>query len=1154
VKHLSIIAVVFLFWQASLQAQQNHNLCIQMLSEMTDTVRLDSMVVLASSLSVQSKSGILLDTNYYSVNIKGSHLVFKKKIDSSYFPLQIQYKIIPINLKEEWSHKKLGSTKWQMNAEKEQRSEYRYELGKTQNDIGSMSDFQKSGSISRAISAGNNQNLSVLSHLNLQLSGYLSPELEIVASVSDDNIPIQPDGNTQQLQDFDQVFIQIKHQNGQLTAGDFVMLKPVSNFLNYHKKAQGISSDIRFMNPNNQKIRVYGGLALSKGMYAKNTFQGIEGNQGPYKLTGANFERTIIILSATEQVYVDGKLLTRGQNYDYVIDYNTAEITFMPNFTMTKDKRISVEFQYSDRNYARYLTNAGFEYQHNRWKWSTHYFLESDLKNQPLDQDLSENQKNLLHDIGDSLLLAISPSIDSIGFNGNEVLYKKVDSLGYSPVFIYSTSSDSAVYRLAFTMVGAGNGNYVQQKTNANGRVFKWVAPYLGIKQGDYEPVVLLVTPKRKQMVTSIASVELFKNTNLEAEYALSEEDLNTFSSYNQQDNTASAVHIKLKNLTAFTEKENPWKLLSTAQYEWVDRNFSPIERFRSVEFSRDWNAENIIRKNQQLMSLDFIMSQKKHGSIKYSFSNFKAENDFSANRNLLSMALTDNQWLLNGNASLTQTQELSRRSQFLRHQLNIQRKVNKMLIGVKENAEQNRFKAKDQDSLYLNSFQFQEVEFYIQNQDSASQIRAHYKWREDYLPLANTFIKAMNVNEFGLQIALLKSNNSRLNLFTNYRKLQIVDTNLSVQKPEETAMGRIEYVFNRREWGIRSQTFYQLSSGMETSREYSYIEVAAGQGVYTWIDYNNNTVKEIDEFEVSVFQDQANYIRIYIPGTDFIKTYENQFSSTLEFNPQRIWKNATSKLLKGLSHFSNQLVYSSSLKTFSADIEDFIQPFAQELSDPNLTSLNSMLRNTFFFNRGHAKIGADYSYSTNSNKLLMMNGYEIKSRHEHQLKWRWNINQYILMQWNANFGEKQALSEYFKNREYLINYYESELKISIQPNRLFRLSVPIGIGAKQNGFEYGGQESKSINLGINAKYSQLEKGSWTASLTQIRLIYTEEVNGSIAFEMLGGLLPGVNYTWNLSYQRNIQQNLQLSIMYNGRKSETSEVVHVGSVQLRAYF
>ena len=65
---------------------------------------------------------------------------------------------------------------------------------------------------------------------------------------------------------------------------------------------------------------------------------------------------------------------------------------------------------------------------------------------------------------------------------------------------------------------------------------------------------------------------------------------------------------------------------------------------------------------------------------------------------------------------------------------------------------------------------------------------------------------------------------------------------------------------------------------------------------------------------------------------------------------------------------------------------------------------------------------------------------------------------------------------------------------------------------------------------------------------------YTGNPNSAVGFEMLESLRPGINYTWNLSYQRTLSKNLQLTIQYLGRKSEAIRTIHSGSMEVRAYF
>jgi hypothetical protein len=122
------------------------------------------------------------------------------------------------------------------------------------------------------------------------------------------------------------------------------------------------------------------------------------------------------------------------------------------------------------------------------------------------------------------------------------------------------------------------------------------------------------------------------------------------------------------------------------------------------------------------------------------------------------------------------------------------------------------------------------------------------------------------------------------------------------------------------------------------------------------------------------------------------------------------------------------------------------------------------------------------------------------------------------------------------------------------QPSTIFRISLDGRISVKENVQDLGGEKCSLFEVGSSLKYNQTEKGSFQAEFKTVRMNFEGNSNSAIGFELLESLKPGTNYTWNISYQRNVSKNLQLSIQYLGRKSENSRLIQSGTMEVRAFF
>lgn len=1133
----------------------------------SDTVRLDTLSLIPSSVIVRDSRGDTIDASLFRINAAGGYLVFDRKALGP-DTLVITYRTLPFDLSKEEKHKDIRSISRDPFGNL---NPFAYTVTRDAADPFKMEGLTRSGSITRGISFGNNQDVSINSNLNLQLAGKLTKDIDLLVAASDDNIPIQPEGNTQQLQEFDKVFIQLSDKRSRLIAGDFMLGRPSSYFMNMNKRAQGLSVSTMIplgVEKNDTvlqaRVRTTLSAAVSKGKFARFQVQGAEGNQGPYRLRGAENELFIIVLSGTERVYIDGVLMQRGQEYDYVIDYNTAEITFTPRQLITKDKRIIVEFQYSDKNYARSLVHFGNEYSQDKLRVRFNVFSEQDSKNQPLQQELSEEQKQLLYRIGDTLTSAVTPSYDTAAFNNTEVLYERRDTVVGSTVykyFVYSTASDSVLYRVTFSNVGFGRGNYRQVSSGANGRVFEWVAPVNGIPQGSYEAVIQLITPKKRQMVTLGADYTFSKYSRLNIETALSNNDINTFSPFNSNDDAGYAVKLNYDNsFPVFAAADSSkgaegWRLGMNVNYELVQKFFTPIERFRSIEFERDWNRGTApVTDDQHITGAGLSLSKKNKGAIGYRVNTFFEGGTYNAVRHGMNALYNHKGFQVTGDASYLDSKSTLSNTNYLRSRAQVSQRIKWFTLGVREEQETNRFLERDADTLLSNSFAFYEWEAFLQNADtSRNRFMLAYKQRTDRVARNDRFNDATNAEQATFSVELNGNPRSQLRTSVTYRTLHILDRSLTTQRPDDALVGRVEYTAKLVKGLIYSNTFYEIGSGMEVRKQFVYLQVATGQGIYEWVDYNRDSVPQLNEFEVAAFKDRAMYIKVFTPTDDYIKTYTNQFSQSVAIRPAALWNNK--KGVRGvLARFSDQASYRVDRKTTNDNVAEAYNPFEHETADTTLVTLNSSVRNTLFFNQNSAVFGADVTWQDTRNKSLLTNGFDSRVNTFSETRARWNMTKKWTLQASYRSGRKLSRSEFFSTRDYAILYNETEPRLSYQPSTAFRISLIFRYTDKHNSEDYGGQHAVHQDYGTEIRYNVLSKGSFNARFNYINILFNDEQNTPLAFEMLAGLKAGENYTWNVTWDRTLANNLQLSLSYDGRKSPGVKSIHTGSAQVRAFF
>ncbi|SHE62240.1 hypothetical protein SAMN05444278_103178 [Psychroflexus salarius] len=1006
-----------------------------------------------------------------------------------------------------------------------------------------FSGLQTSGNLSRSLIVGNNQNAVVQSELDLQISGELANDLRINASIRDANLPSQAGGYTQNLNEFDQIFIELEAKNWAIRAGD-IDLYSESRFAAYTKRVQGLRIKANFDDEGSNAA--FAAAALVRGVFKRSEIQAQEGNQGPYKLVGTNGEQYILIVSGSESVFVNGTKLKRGENADYIIDYNAGEVIFNANYPIDSRMRIIVEYQVAEQNYSRVIATTGGQLETNQLRLAASVYHESDLKNQPLQQSLTETQVDFLQLAGDDQSLMFAPSATPAEYNENRILYRQ-ENVNGEIIYVFSNNPEDELFNVRFTNVGENQGNYVVSDQEAITTIFEYVAPVNGIPQGSYEPIVRLIAPTQLQIGNISGSYQTFKHQDIKFELSASRNDENLYSTLDDDNNEGIAAHVELNQSLLTADSLNPHDLKLTGQIDFIDQNYQSIERLYNVEFNRDWNIETPLNANQNYYRIGSAYNFNAQLKARYAFEKLQFGEFYDGQKHIFSTQSQFKKLQFNARGSYLETESQSLETEFFRLFSSAEYSLNKTWVGTSFDTERNELLDVETQEYSNLSQGFAAYSAYVGVGDSTKVYsKLSYTFRENDSLRQNKLQRVNSSHNFSLESTLIKQKNTNLSLFGRWRKLQFNQQNI----PDETSVnGRLRYTQSLFNSALNLTTAYETNSGNIARQAFTYVEVEPGQGQYTWIDYNANEIQELNEFEVAQFQDQARYIRVLLPNQNFVRTNRNRFSQQVQVDFKRFAN--TERPLKFLSHFYNQtsLIIDQQVERDGSGIK--LNPFTS--SGEQLIGQNNVIRNSLFFNRGLRKYSTTYNFNLSESKNLLIVGLQSQLNRLHELQFQHEIKELWLFTLNQKLTQSEQASANFENRNFKIDGFQVSPKFSYLPagNKQFDVFYSFKNAETSLG-EFALLEQHELGLSFNVNNQQ--KYSLRGELKYIKNAFEGNANSPVAFQLLEGLQPDDNFTWSLFLQKRLSNFLDVNITYLGRKTPQNATIHTGNIQLRAFF
>jgi len=868
-----------------------------------------------------------------------------------------------------------------------------------------------------------------------------------------------------------------------------------------------------------------------------------------------NNERFIIVLANSERVYVDGRLLSRGFDYDYVIDYNQAEITFTANVLVTKYSIIRVDFEYSDKNYGRSNIVANHSQTWGKTTGYFNYYLQKDNPNNPLLYNLSAEDKDALALVGDNIDQAVISGVDSVGFQENKILYEEIDSLG-TKIYLFSQDRDKAIFEVVFTDVSFGQGDYEIVNSTSNGRIYV----FAGFGQGNFLPVRVVATPKKNQIFTIGSKYAIDNNVEVFGEIAVSDQDQNLYSDVDNADNGGKAVKVGFVNRGYKLSWLGKWRLVNSVDFEYTENTFRQIDRFRNINYERDWSADLATERFNRIANASIGIQQNPNNALVYSISRRIKGGDevngfqhkVSANKTLGKFQILSNAWWMYNDRSVIN-------SDWKRASINTNWNGKFLTPGIVYTMDKNT-NTDQENKVVSTAMYYDEVKFYVKSLDSAKvRYYADYAIRENRDTVNGEIVRVNQSNTINAGLNTLLKRNHDIRLQSTYRLLNYFNNLDSVNLDETTFIIRADWNANFLKRHVRSELTITTGTGRELRREYIYQAVPQGVGTHVWEDFNGDGVQDLNEFIEKVTgltYNQQEFIRMFVPTDEYVNAYTGSFNYRIDLDAPRNWRDQKNVIKRVVSRLSTTSAWTVNKKVFDPDLWGRFNP-SERVDNAGTLSAQKSLRANLFYNRTNPIYGMDMLYGASQNKSLLTQGFETIGKQEAVYTGRVNIKRVYGIKMSVGQALKNSESDFLTQRNFLIESRNLKPELAYQASQSIRFATTGNYLLKQNLRGELNEKTTFYEAGMDIRYSKVSQRSITGNLKYINIdakLKGTAISSPLGYEMLDALRPGNNFTWSVNWQEKLVNGLQLSLIYEGRKSEGSNTIHTGRMQASAFF